>query len=146
MPLALAFGVSSGADATAGLITAIIAGLIMSVLAGGYYQISGPTGAMAAILTSLVAGYGLDGVFIATLLAGIMLLLAGILRLGKLTSFIPVPVITDLPAGFRSSLHWDRLTIFLVRQVKAQLLLQNSSVMEDWDFIQISLLWRLAYL
>mgnify|MGYP002590813263 FL=1 len=99
LPLALAFGVSSGADAASGLITAIIAGLVMSLLAGGYYQISGPTGAMAAILTSLVAGYGLDGVFIATLLAGILLLLAGILRLGKLTSFIPAPVITGFTSG-----------------------------------------------
>lgn len=54
---------------------------------------------MAAILTSLVAGYGLDGVFIATLLAGILLLLAGILRLGKLTSFIPAPVITGFTSG-----------------------------------------------
>lgn len=99
LPLALAFGVSSGADAASGLITAIIAGLVMSVLAGGYYQISGPTGAMAAILTSLVAGYGLDGVFIATLIAGILLLIAGILHLGKLTSFIPAPVITGFTSG-----------------------------------------------
>lgn len=68
LPLALAFGVSSGADAASGLITAIIAGLIMSLLSGGYYQISGPTGAMAAILMSLVAAYGMDGVFIATLI------------------------------------------------------------------------------
>ena len=94
LPLALAFGVSSGADAAAGLITAIIAGLVMSMLAGGYYQISGPTGAMAAILTSLVASYGLDGVFLATLMAG-----AGILHLGKLTSFIPAPVITGFTSG-----------------------------------------------
>ena len=99
LPLALAFGVSSGADAAAGLITAIIAGLIMSALAGGYYQISGPTGAMAAILTSLVVKYGLDGVFIATFLAGIILLLAGILHLGKLTAFIPSPVITGFTSG-----------------------------------------------
>lgn len=99
LPLALAFGVSSGADAAAGLITAIIAGLVMSILSGGYYQISGPTGAMAAILTSLVAAYGLDGVFIATLMAGILLFLAGILRLGKLTSFIPAPVITGFTTG-----------------------------------------------
>lgn len=99
LPLALAFGVSSGADAASGLITAIIAGIVMSLLAGGYYQISGPTGAMAAILTSLVAGYGLDGVFVATLLAGILLLLAGLLRLGKLTSFIPAPVITGFTSG-----------------------------------------------
>ncbi len=99
LPLALAFGVSSGADAAAGLITAIIAGLIMSTLAGGYYQISGPTGAMAAILMSLVATYGIDGVFIATLIAGILLLLAGLLRLGKLTAFIPTPVITGFTSG-----------------------------------------------
>ena len=97
LPLALAFGVSSGADAASGLITAIIAGLIMSLLSGGYYQISGPTGAMAAILMSLVAAYGMDGVFIATLIAGIIL--AGILHLGKLTSFIPAPVITGFTSG-----------------------------------------------
>lgn len=99
LPLALAFGVSSGADAASGLITAIIAGLIMSLLSGGYYQISEPTGAMAAILMSLVATYGMDGVFIATLIAGIILLLAGILHLGKLTSFIPAPVITGFTSG-----------------------------------------------
>ncbi len=99
LPLALAFGVSSGTTAGAGLITAIIAGLIMSPLAGGYYQISGPTGAMAAILMSLVATYGIDGVYIATLVAGIILLLCGVLRLGKLTSFIPAPVITGFTSG-----------------------------------------------
>ena len=108
LPLALAFGVSSGADAASGLITAIIAGL----LAGGYYQISGPTGAMAAILTSLVAGYGLDGVFIATLLAGILLLLAGILRLGKLTSFIPAPVITGFTSGIAVTIVIGQLKDF----------------------------------
>lgn len=99
LPLALAFGVSSGADAASGLITAIIAGLVMSLLSGGYYQISGPTGAMAAILMSLVAAYGMDGVFVATLIAGVILLLAGILHLGKLTSFIPAPVITGFTSG-----------------------------------------------
>lgn len=99
LPLALAFGVSSGADAGAGLITAIIAGLFMSLLAGGFYQISGPTGAMAAILVSIVAQYGMQGVFIATLFAGVLLLLAGIFHLGKLTSFIPAPVITGFTSG-----------------------------------------------
>ena len=99
LPLALAFGVSSGADAAAGLITAIIAGLIMSPLSGGYYQISGPTGAMAAILMSLVATYGINGVYVATLIAGILLLLSGLLHLGKLTAFIPAPVITGFTSG-----------------------------------------------
>lgn len=99
LPLALAFGVSSGADAAAGLITAIIAGFVMSLLAGGYYQISGPTGAMAAILTSLVIKYGINGVFVATFLAGVLLFAAGVLHLGRLTSFIPAPVITGFTSG-----------------------------------------------
>lgn len=99
LPLALAFGVSSGADAASGLITAIIAGLVMSVFAGGYYQISGPTGAMSAILVSLVANYGMDGVFLATMMAGVMILLSGIFKLGKLISFIPSPVITGFTSG-----------------------------------------------
>jgi SulP family sulfate permease len=99
LPLALAFGVSSGADAAAGLITAIVAGFFISALSGGYYQISGPTGAMAAILMSITASYHIQGVFIATLLAGILLLLAGVLRLGKITSWIPAPVITGFTSG-----------------------------------------------
>lgn len=99
LPLALAFGVSSGADAASGLITAIIAGLIMSLLSGAFYQISGPTGAMSAILISVVARYGMQGVFLATLMAGAMLILAGVLHLGKLTAFIPMPVITGFTSG-----------------------------------------------
>lgn len=99
LPLALAFGVSSGADAASGLITAIVAGLVMSMLAGAFYQISGPTGAMAAILVSVVARYQLQGVFIATFIAGILLLLAGIFHLGRLTACIPAPVITGFTSG-----------------------------------------------
>lgn len=89
LPLALAFGVSSGATAAAGMITAIIAGIVIGSLSGGFYQISGPTGAMAAILMSIAAVHGMQGILLATFLAGIFLLLAGILRLGSLTSFIP---------------------------------------------------------
>lgn len=99
LPLALAFGVSSGANAAAGLITAVIAGLIIGGLSGGFYQISGPTGAMAAILMSIAATQGMSGVLLATFLAGLLLLVAGIFRLGTLTSFIPVPVITGFTSG-----------------------------------------------
>lgn len=99
LPLALAFGVSSGATAAAGLVTAIIAGLVIGAFSGGFYQISGPTGAMAAILMSVIAGYGIQGVFAATLLAGILLVLCGILHIGRLTSFIPAPVITGFTSG-----------------------------------------------
>ena len=99
LPLALAFGVSSGATAASGLITAIIGGAIIGALGGAFYQISGPTGAMAAILLSLVAQYGMSGVFTATILAGILLVLAGIFRLGRLTAFIPMPVIAGFTSG-----------------------------------------------
>lgn len=99
LPLALAFGVSSGADAAAGMITAIAAGIIIGLLSGASYQISGPTGAMAAILISLSAKYGLQGVLTAGLLSGILLLIMGLLKVGKLVSFIPVPVITGFTSG-----------------------------------------------
>ena len=99
LPLALAFGVSSGADASAGLITAIISGVVISLLSGAYYQISGPTGAMAAILVSIVAKNGLQGMFAASFIAGILLLLASILKLGRLASWIPAPVVTGFTSG-----------------------------------------------
>ena len=99
LPLALAFGVSSGATAAAALVTAIFAGLIIGGLSGASYQISGPTGAMTAILASLVAQYGIQGVFIASFIAGTLLLIAGILKLGGLVSYLPMPVITGFTSG-----------------------------------------------
>ena len=99
LPLALAFGVSAGATAACGLVTAIVAGLIISALTGGYYQISGPTGAMAAILGSLIASYGMQGMFVATFLAGALLIIAAVLHLGNLTAFVPAPVITGFTSG-----------------------------------------------
>lgn len=99
LPLALAFGVSSGADAAAGLITAIIGGIVISALSGASFQISGPTGAMTAVLITIVSKYQLQGVFIVSLMAGIMLLVAGICKLGKIISIIPMPVITGFTSG-----------------------------------------------
>ncbi len=99
LPLALAFGVSSGATAASGLLTAIICGFVISLFGGAFYQISGPTGAMAAILISIIARYGMSGVFVATILAGVILVLAGIFRLGRLTAFIPMPVIAGFTSG-----------------------------------------------
>lgn len=99
LPLALAFGVSSGADAGAGLITAIVAGLLIGGLSGASYQISGPTGAMSAILIGLSTTYGLQGVFIASFISGLMLLLASIFKFGRIVSFIPASVITGFTSG-----------------------------------------------
>lgn len=99
LPLALAFGVSSGASAASGLLTAIVSGFVISLLGGAFYQISGPTGAMAAILMSIIARYGMSGVFTATIMAGILLVLAGVFHLGRLTAYIPMPVIAGFTSG-----------------------------------------------
>lgn len=112
LPLALAFAVSSGVDASAGLITAILSGFIMSGLSGGYYQISGPTGTMAAILLTVGARYGIQGVFMVTFLAGFWRLLAGIFRLGKLTSFIPAPVVTGFTSGIAIIIGFGQIDNF----------------------------------
>ena len=99
LPLALAFGVSSGASAAAGLVTAILAGIIMGLLAGAPYQISGPTGAMSAVLIVLVTRYGLEGIWVAGLLSGALLLAIGLLRLGRFIAFIPSAVISGFTSG-----------------------------------------------
>ncbi|MBQ2824354.1 MAG: SulP family inorganic anion transporter [Oscillospiraceae bacterium] len=112
LPLALAFGVSSGATAAAGLITAVIAGIAIGALSGGSYQISGPTGAMTAILLSLVAKYQLQGVFIAGVLSGIILLLCGLFKLGKLVSFLPLPVITGFTSGIAIIIAFGQINNF----------------------------------
>ncbi len=99
LPLALAFGVSCGASAAAGLVTAIIAGIVISALSGASFQISGPTGAMSAVLVTIILKFKLQGVFVVTFIAGIMLLLAALFKLGKLVSMIPRPVITGFTSG-----------------------------------------------
>jgi SulP family sulfate permease len=99
LPLALAFGVASGADAAAGLVTAILAGVVIAGLGGASYQISGPTGAMSAVLIVLAQRYGPGGIWVAGLLAGLFLLLLGLFRLGRYIAFIPAPVITGFTSG-----------------------------------------------
>lgn len=99
LPLALAFGVASGATAAAGLVTAVVAGVVIGLLSGAPYQISGPTGAMSAVLIVIVQQYGLRGLWLATLLAGAMILALGVCRLGRVINFIPAPVITGFTSG-----------------------------------------------
>ena len=99
LPLAMAFAIASGAKPEQGLYTAIVAGVIVSVLGGSRVQIAGPTGAFVVILASITAQHGIDGLQIATLLAGVILLLFGIARLGAIIKFIPDPVIAGFTAG-----------------------------------------------
>ena len=99
LPLALAFGVASGASAAAGLVTAILSGFVIGFLSGAPYQISGPTGAMSAVLILLAQRYGLTGIWVAGAMAGVLLLVIGLLRLGRFIAFIPAPVITGFTTG-----------------------------------------------
>ena len=99
LPLAMAFAIASGAKPEQGLYTAIVAGLIVSLFGGSRLQIAGPTGAFIVILAGITNKYGIDGLQIATIIAGFMLLLFGLLRLGAVIKFIPDPVIIGFTAG-----------------------------------------------
>ena len=99
LPLAIAFAVASGVSPEKGLITAIIAGFIISFLGGSRVQIGGPTGAFVVIVFGIVSQYGIDGLIISTILAGIMLIIFGFLKLGSLLKFIPHPLIVGFTSG-----------------------------------------------
>jgi sulfate permease, SulP family len=113
LPLALAFGVASGASASAGLVTAIVAGFVIGALAGAPYQISGPTGAMSAVLVMLVQQYGMNGIWVAGMMAGILLTIIGLLRLGRFIAFIPSPVITGFTSGIALIIFIGQIDAFL---------------------------------
>ncbi|MET4780909.1 SulP family inorganic anion transporter [Glaciihabitans sp. UYNi722] len=99
LPLALAFGVSSGAGAESGIVTAIVAGIIAAVFGGSNIQVSGPTGAMVVVLGPIVAIHGPGVVAVVSLMAGVVVLVGGILKLGRVVSYIPWPVIEGFTLG-----------------------------------------------
>lgn len=99
LPLAIAFGIASGVSPANGLITAVIAGFLISALGGSRVQIGGPTGAFIVIVYGIVQKYGFEGLMIATIMAGIILVLMGFMKLGTLIKFIPLPIITGFTSG-----------------------------------------------
>ena len=99
LPLALAFGISSGVGAAAGLITAVVAGLVAAVFGGSHVQVSGPTGAMAVVLAPIVAQHGIGSIALVTVLAGLVVVAAGVTGLGRAVTFIPWPVIEGFTLG-----------------------------------------------
>lgn len=99
LPLAMGFAIASGARPEQGIYTAIVAGLVVSVAGGSRLQIAGPTGAFVVILAGITAQYGIDGLQIASFMAGLMLVALGLARLGGIIRFIPDPVITGFTAG-----------------------------------------------
>ena len=99
LPLAIAFGIASGVTPEKGLITAIVGGFIVSALGGSSVQIGGPTGAFIVIVFGIIQGYGLEGLAIATAMAGALLVLMGLFRLGGIIKFIPYPIVVGFTSG-----------------------------------------------
>ena len=124
LPLAIAFGIASGVTPEKGIITAIIAGLLISVFGGSKVQIGGPTGAFIVIVFGIIADYGMNGLIIATFMAGIFLILMGILRVGTIIKYIPYPIIVGFTSGIA-------LTIFTT-QIKDLFGMQIADVPADF--------------
>ena len=99
LPLAIAFGIASGVSPEKGIITAIVAGFIISLLGGSKVQIGGPTGAFIVIIYGIIQEYGISGLTVATLMAGILLILLGVFKLGAVIKFIPYPIIVGFTSG-----------------------------------------------
>lgn len=99
LPLAIAFGIASGVTPEKGIITAIVAGFIISLLGGSKVQIGGPTGAFIVIIYGIIQEYGIEGLTVATLMAGILLILMGVFKLGAVIKFIPYPIIVGFTSG-----------------------------------------------
>ena len=112
IPLAIAFGISSGVGPTEGLITAIIAGLLISVFGGSKVQIGGPTGAFIVIIYGIIQQFGLSGLMMATVMAGILLILMGFARFGSVIKFVPYPVIVGFTAGIALTIFSTQMNDF----------------------------------
>lgn len=113
LPLAIAFGIASGVSPTIGLITAIIGGFIVSALGGCSVQIGGPTGAFIVIVYNIIATYGLEGLAIATVMAGVILVGLGLFHLGTVIKFIPYPIVVGFTAGIALTIFSTQINDFL---------------------------------
>lgn len=113
LPLAMALAIASGASPDKGLITAVIAGFLISFLGGSRVQIGGPTGAFVVVVFNVIAAHGYDGLLLATLLAGIMLIISGYARLGVVIKFVPYPVVTGFTAGIAVIIASSQVKDFL---------------------------------
>lgn len=120
LPLSIAFGIASGVTPDRGLVTAIVAGFLISALGGSRVQIGGPTGAFVVIVAGIVAKHGVDGLIVATMMAGALLVLMGVMKLGGVIKFVPQPVVIGFTSGIA--------LIIFSGQVKDALGLQMASV------------------
>ena len=110
LPLAIAFGIASGVSPEKGIITAIVAGLAISVFGGSRVQIGGPTGAFIVIIYGIIQQYGLEGLTIATILAGIFLILLGVFHLGTIIKYIPYPIVVGFTSGIALTIFTTQIS------------------------------------
>jgi SulP family sulfate permease len=119
LPLAMALGIASGASPREGLVTAVIAGILISALGGSRVQIGGPTGAFVVIVAGVIAAHGFSGLVLATAMAGMILIVAGYAGVGRLMRFVPMPVITGFTAGIAVIIASSQIGDFLGLHVQA---------------------------
>ncbi|MEL6316895.1 MAG: SulP family inorganic anion transporter, partial [Pseudomonadota bacterium] len=119
LPLSIAIAIASGAEPAAGLVTAVVAGFLISLLGGSRVQIGGPTGAFIVVVFAVIAEHGYDGLVLATLMAGVILLIAGALRAGSLVAYAPEPVIDGFTIGIAAVIATSRLKDLLGLDIAA---------------------------
>lgn len=143
LPLAIAFGIASGVSPTIGLITAIIGGFIVSACGGNSVQIGGPTGAFIVIVYSIIQNFGLQGLAIATLMAGFILILLGLFHLGTVIKFIPYPIVVGFTSGIALTIFSTQINDFLglgLTDVPSDFLSKWGVFIQNFDKVNLSTL------
>ena len=143
LPLAIAFGIASGVSPEKGIITAIVAGVLISLFGGSKVQIGGPTGAFIIIIYDIIEKYGMSGLTIATLMAGVFLILLGVMRLGSIIKFIPYPIVVGFTSGIAITIFTTQIKDLFGLQIdkvpsafidKWGCYIENFSTMDIWSF------------
>ena len=143
LPLAIAFGIASGVSPEKGIITAIVAGVLISLFGGSKVQIGGPTGAFIVIIYGIIEQYGMSGLTIATLMAGVFLILLGVMRLGSIIKFIPYPIVVGFTSGIAITIFTTQIKDLFGLQIdsvpsafidKWGCYIENFSTLDPWSF------------
>lgn len=136
LPLAMALAIASGATPDKGLVTAVVAGFLISAFGGSRFQIGGPTGAFVVVVFNVIAHHGYDGLIVATLMAGIMLIVAGLARLGTVIKYIPQPVVTGFTSGIALIIFSSQIKDFFglaIEKLPADFLPKWEAYAQHWQ-------------
>ncbi len=140
LPLAIALAIASGVSPEKGLLTAIIGGFFVSLLGGSRVQIGGPTGAFVIIVYGIIAKYGMDGLMISTILAGIFLILMGVFKMGALIKYIPSPIITGFTSGIAVVIFSTQIKDFLgleITEIPSEFIAKWASYINNFDTLNL---------